>query len=89
MGKQLIGHEWRREYMVPFRYPFKGEMCHAIVPRDRRWGIALEFKLQDLWIGAYWARDEYGDQNIWVCLLPMLPIRIWWTPPFEAEGEEA
>ena len=42
--------------------------------------IRLEFKLEDLWIGAYWNREGYYI-NIWVCLVPCLPIHIrWWSP---------
>ncbi len=33
--------------------------------------LRLEFKKQDLWIGAYWDRD-----NVWICLVPMFPIHI-------------
>jgi hypothetical protein len=40
------------------------------------WSVALEFKPQDLWIGAYWHRSEDG-LDVWVCLLPMLPIHVW------------
>lgn len=51
--------------------------------RGDRW-IALEFKVEDLWIGAFWARKktEYGtargdvieEFHLWVCLIPCLPI---------------
>ena len=46
--------------------------------------IRLEFKLQDLWIGAFW-RTTYritdeGEQpfswDLWICLIPCLPIRL-------------
>jgi hypothetical protein len=41
--------------------------------------ITLQFKLQDMWIGAYW-HDESTinriEYSIWICLLPMLPICI-------------
>jgi hypothetical protein len=37
--------------------------------------VALEWKLADLWIGAFWKRGEY-ELDIWVCLLPCLPIHI-------------
>ena len=44
--------------------------------------VRIEFKPQDLWVGAYWQTDNYGphqDQTtMWICLLPMLPIRISW-----------
>lgn len=39
-----------------------------------RW-VRLEFKLQDLWIGAYWTDDE-----LWVCPIPCFPIHIMRSP---------
>ena len=55
-------------------------------PKDER-RIALEFKPQDLWIGVFWKKTELFPWNyrnrsrcdIWICILPMLPIHIWWT----------
>lgn len=41
--------------------------------------IALQFKLQDMWIGAYWSNDSEFDKvqwSVWICLLPCLPIFI-------------
>lgn len=44
----------------------------------------FEFKVQDLWVGAFW-RTTYCETNagpqrmatdIWVCLLPCLPLHI-------------
>lgn len=53
--------------------------------------VRLEWKPQDLWIGAFWdkkpivylgRRDDgewvASEQHVWICLLPMLPIHIWW-----------
>lgn len=41
-----------------------------------RWHIAIEWKPEDCWIGAYWKRrGSWFD--LWVCLLPMVPIHIW------------
>jgi hypothetical protein len=52
--------------------------------------IRLEFKPQDCWVGAFWRKEtlwEYGsygdgyavnEYHIWLCLLPCLPIHIWW-----------
>jgi hypothetical protein len=49
----------------------------------------LEFKAQDMWIGAYWDRGP-THYHLWVCLLPMLPIHIWWShmprPSFPGEN---
>jgi hypothetical protein len=33
--------------------------------------VSLEWKAEDLWVGAYWRQGE-----AWVCLLPCLPIHI-------------
>jgi hypothetical protein len=51
--------------------------------RGDRW-IALEFKLEDLWVGAFWSRKEaeYATQrgwvvqefHLWVCLIPCFSI---------------
>ena len=37
--------------------------------------LGLEFKVEDLWIGIFWKREEL-NLDIWVCLLPMLPIHL-------------
>lgn len=42
--------------------------------------IRLLFEPRDIWIGVYWRRErrQFGPGVLWVyiCLLPMLPIRI-------------
>lgn len=38
--------------------------------------VRLEWKLQDLWIGAYWQPG-----NLWICLLPCVPIHVSWGQP--------
>lgn len=40
--------------------------------------IEMEFKLQDLWIGAFWKR--LGNCiDLWLCIVPCFPIHIsWW-----------
>ena len=41
--------------------------------------ISLEFKLEDLWIGAYWRYDGvYMLQHLWICFIPCFPIHITW-----------
>lgn len=37
--------------------------------------VRLQWKPQDLWIGAYWKRVRYGVE-VWVCLLPCLPLHL-------------
>jgi hypothetical protein len=40
----------------------------------------LEFKVQDLWIGAFWNNGRDDDLvDLWICVLPCLPIHLgWW-----------
>ena len=49
----------------------------------------IEFKLQDLWIGAFWKtelatefedaeRYGYHRTDLWICILPTLPIHLTW-----------
>lgn len=41
----------------------------------REFRVNLEFKLQDLWVGAYWDAN-YTGVHVWVCLLPCLPLHV-------------
>ena len=49
--------------------------------------VRLEFKPQDCWIGVYtrktdlfpWRYRRRWQRDIWICILPMLPIHLWWT----------
>lgn len=39
--------------------------------------IALEFKLEDFWIGVFWGYLHSREWlDIYVCVIPMLPIHI-------------
>lgn len=40
--------------------------------------IRIKFKWQDIWIGAYYEGYKEGFCSIYICIIPMLPIRIWW-----------
>ena len=40
------------------------------------WGIDLEFKLQDFWVGVFW-KNRKEDIDIWICIIPCLPIHYW------------
>ncbi len=52
---------------------------------NRTW-LAVEFKIEDCWIGIFWRFKEVGygsilgsvteDLNIWICLIPCFPIHI-------------
>lgn len=54
--------------------------------RVRRIKTRLEFKPEDFWIGVFWRKQRapkvwmgnaWGETvDVWVCLLPMLPIHI-------------
>jgi len=52
--------------------------------------IRLEFKPEDFWIGAFWRSKDCGDSvrrfDLWVCLLPMLPIHFWRYTAAGAKG---
>ena len=39
--------------------------------------VRVEFKPQDCWIGAYWARND-GRTHLWICIIPMFPIHLTW-----------
>lgn len=50
-----------------------------------RWSVRVEWKLEDLWIGAFWRKtpclDADGNRKIlateiWICLIPCVPIHL-------------
>jgi hypothetical protein len=41
----------------------------------RSWRVRVEFKAADCWIGVFWRR-ELGQLDVWLCLVPMLPIHL-------------
>lgn len=64
---------------------------HAGMTRifDGLW-FAIEWKPQDLWVGAFWktSRISYHvdgrgwcsmETDLWVCLLPCVPIHFTWA----------
>lgn len=53
--------------------------------------VALEFKLPDFWVGVFWkSAEELSPMfaakrlDVWVCLLPCLPIHIRWHYKIES-----
>lgn len=52
----------------------------------RRWRlrVRVEWKRADCWIGVFCPHSppgHYSDEtknHIWICIVPMLPIHIWW-----------
>jgi hypothetical protein len=57
--------------------------------------VRLEFKKEDLWVGAFWKVTEtyhYGGQtrrrvDLWICLLPMFPLHFVFGNWFGEWGE--
>lgn len=54
-------------------------------PLSWRLTFALEWKVEDAWIGAFWKRTDVSGPvlpaigwDLWVCLLPCLPLHFWW-----------
>jgi len=55
--------------------------------------IRVEFKAQGLWVGAFWKSRIWEcppgvpyekEIDLWICLLPMLPIHLTWSTPVDA-----
>lgn len=49
--------------------------------------VWLHFEPRDIWIGVYWNQDDDFNE-VYVCILPMLPVRFLWArhwlvPPYE------
>lgn len=53
--------------------------------RTNYWRVRLEVKVEDMWVGAFWrkvtgpeigGRESYVQWDVWICLLPCLPIHI-------------
>lgn len=58
--------------------------------------VRLLFEPRDLWVGVYWDREDIGSANglfgcdwrVYICVVPMLPIRISWSERSEnVKGE--
>lgn len=39
------------------------------------WSLALKFDPRDVWVGVYWNPNP-GRLDVYVCLLPLLPIHL-------------
>lgn len=46
------------------------------------WNAQIEWKPQDLWIGAFW-RQCGNCVDLWICILPCVPVHVswWWHDP--------
>lgn len=55
---------------------------YRLRPLRAKLTAAIEWKPQDLWIGAFWKRTTfqtgYRGVDLWLCLIPCLPLHIWW-----------
>jgi hypothetical protein len=63
-----------RQYLLP--------TASGLPAADFRWRWQFEFKLQDLWIGAFWKRIG-NCMDLWICFLPCIPLHLswWWHDP--------
>lgn len=46
--------------------------------------IKIYFEPRDIWVGVYWSRSQSLTQlvdilRVYICIVPMLPIRLTWT----------
>lgn len=55
--------------------------------------VRIEWKPADLWVGAYWRKTEVENRDkertrydLWICLLPMVPIHLTALNPPQATG---
>ncbi len=39
------------------------------------WYARFEFKLQDLWVGAFW-KTSGNCFDLWICFLPCVPLHV-------------
>ena len=56
----------------------------------RDWNLTLEWKPQDLWVGAFWKRIG-NCIDVWVCIIPCVPIHFscwgkrWGMPSLDTD----
>lgn len=53
----------------------------------RRWFVRIEWKPQDCWLGVFWKRDYPWALDVWICLLPMLPLHFGWKPQIQHNAD--
>ena len=45
-------------------------------------GVRIEWRAAECWIGVRWrqcADSPWRRTDVWICVLPMLPLHIWWN----------
>lgn len=47
----------------------------------------FEWKVEDCWIGAFW-RVEGTCTDLWICLVPCIPLHVSWWPTKERDPFE-
>jgi hypothetical protein len=55
------------------------QAIEEVFPVKRHWFVRLEWKPQDCWFGVFWKRRDPYEFDLWVCLLPMVPLHVGWT----------
>lgn len=58
--------------------------CELI--RGRDWALLLEWKLADLWLGAFFKNQGHGCWSIYICLVPCIPLRLIKYGDWSREG---
>jgi hypothetical protein len=53
---------------------------------ERRWFARLEWKPQDLWLGVFWKNKAPRSLDVWVCVLPMVPVHFGWQAALPCGG---
>ena len=51
---------------------------HPFTGMTRRWRFAVEWKPQDCWVGVFWKRNYPWSFDLWVCVVPMVPLHLSW-----------
>lgn len=41
-----------------------------------KWSARFEWKLNDFWVGAFWRRWGRHRFDLWICLIPCIPLHI-------------
>jgi hypothetical protein len=49
-------------------------------PIEKKIDIEINFRPKNLWIGLFWTDDDFPIYRVYICIFPMLIIRIsWWS----------
>jgi hypothetical protein len=45
-------------------------------------GVRIEWQAAECWVGVRWAHcadSPWRRTDVWICLLPCVPIHLWWN----------